>query len=178
MTTTKSTALYRMACQRHSCRAYDASRNIDDATVAAIIEAARVAPSAVNRQPWRFVVVRDAQRRAALLAKSRPAFLAAPVLIAAVAMADEAWVRPADGKNHADIDLAIAVQQMMLQATDMGLGTCWVCSFDVEASRTVLCLPQQAHVVALVPVGYPLDDTSENHDKRHALQDIMICEHF
>lgn len=167
-----------IAKKRYSCRHYDTEHIVTDADVDRVLEAARIAPSACNRQPWRFIVVRDAGRRAALLAKSRPAFNEAPVLIAAVGLHDRAWVRPADHKDHTDIDMAIAVQQICLQAADMGLATCWICSFDAEAAHSILNLPEHAECVALIPLGYPLDYENPTHDQRLSLDEIRRCETF
>ena len=164
---------------RYSCRGYDADRQVTPEQVAQVIEAARIAPSACNRQPWRFVVVRDPQRRAAMLAKSRPAFLEAPVLIVACGLTDQAWVRPADHKNHTHVDLSIAVEHMCLAATALGLATCWVCSFDVDAVRRELCLPDGVEPVAILPLGYAAKDHDVAPEKiRKPIDEICSCETF
>lgn len=149
---------------RFSCRNYDAARDVSNEDVLAVLEAARLAPSACNRQPWRFVVVRDEGARAALLAKSRPAFLDAPVVIACCGLHERVWVRPADNKDHTDVDLAIAAEHICLAAAAKGLATCWVCSFDTEAARRVLNLPATAEPVALLPLGY----AAEGHEQAPA----------
>lgn len=168
--------LMHILAERYSCRSYDSTRPVSDEDIRAILEAARIAPSACNRQPWRFIVVRDAERRQKLLAKSRPAFMEAPVVVACVGLHDQVWVRPADGKDHTDVDLSIATQQICLAATTLGLGTCWVCSFDVEGTRQALELPETAEPVALIPLGYPKAGTEVPKKTRKPLEDICACE--
>ncbi|MCD8387210.1 MAG: nitroreductase family protein [Bacteroidales bacterium] len=151
--------------RRYSCRNYS-DLKIEKETLDTILRAAQLAPSACNRQPWRFYIVEDADKRAELLAKSKPAFLAAPVVIAAVGLHDVAWHRPSDGKDHTDIDVAIAVEHICLAAADQGVGSCWVCSFDVEAARRVLKLTEGEEPIALIPLGYPSDAAIPNKDRK------------
>lgn len=157
--------------KRYSCRSFT-SENISESDLYRTLEAARLAPSACNRQPWRFYVVRDDSKRQRLLAKSRPSFVQAPVLIVAVGLHEEAWHRPSDGKDHTDIDLAIAIEHICLAAADAGLGSCWVCSFDVEATRQVLGLPENEEPIALIPIGYPADSAIPEK-KRKDMCDIV-----
>lgn len=162
---------------RYSCRKYSAERQVSDEQVRCVLEAARIAPSACNRQPWRFVVVRDPAKRAAILAKSRPSFTDAPVLIVACGQRDQAWVRPSDGKNHTDVDLSIAVEHMCLAATALGLATCWICSFDTEAARRELELPQGVEPIALLPLGYAASETIPEKIRK-TLNDVTSCEKY
>lgn len=131
-----------------------------------------MAPSACNRQPWRFYVVQDEDKRQRLLAKSRPSFMQAPMLIVAVGLHDEAWHRPSDGKDHTDVDVSIAVEHICLGAADLGLGTCWVCSFDVDATRHELDLAEGEEPIALIPIGYPADATIPEK-KRKDMREIV-----
>ena len=141
---------------RYSCRNFKPDP-VCRQDVEAILRAAWLAPSACNRQPWRFHVITDPEKRAQMLAKSKPAFTQAPVLIAAIGLHDQAWHRTSDGKDHTDIDVAIAVEHICLAATDMGLATCWICSFDTEAASQILRLGPSEEPVALIPLGYPAD---------------------
>lgn len=141
---------------RYSCRDYDATAPVSDEEVSKVLDAARLAPSACNRQPWTFVVVRDEALRSRILAKSRPAFMNAPVLIVACGHHDAAWHRPVDDKDHTDVDVSIAVEHICLAAAALQLGTCWVCSFDVEGTRAALELPDEVEPVALIPLGRPV----------------------
>jgi nitroreductase len=169
---------YELVCKRYSCRSYDATREVTDELVRAVIETAQLAPSACNRQPWRFVVVRNAARRAKMLAKSRPAFLDAPVLIVACGVRSDAWVRPSDQKNHTDVDLAIAIEHICLAATSLDLATCWVCSFDVDAVRSELNLPTDVEPIALLPLGFAAPGTSIAAKVRKPLEEILRWENY
>lgn len=163
--------------ERYSCRDFDENRPVDKATVNNIVEAARLAPSACNRQPWTFVAVTDPELRGMILSKSRPAFLKAPVVIVACGHNADAWHRPADNKDHTDIDLAIAIEHLCLATTALGLGSCWVCSFDVDATRRALGIPADIEPVALLPIGYP-ENPSVPAKNRKSLEDILRWEKF
>lgn len=166
-----------LARDRFSCRDYDSARPVSDNDVSRVLEAARISPSACNSQPWHFFVVRDSAVRAAMLAKSRPAFVTAPVLIVCCGVHTEAWHRPADNKDHTDIDMAIAIQQMCLAATAAGMATCWICSFDTQAVRDALTLPEYMEPVALLPLGYANTAIYPEVPQkiRKSLDDIVTC---
>lgn len=118
-------------------------------------ECMRLAPSAVNRQPWKFRIVRSAEGREKLQScYSRPWFNEAPLYILASLLHEEEWVR-ADGKAHGNIDVAIAVEHLCLAATEQGLGTCWVCNFDAERCHQLFEMPETEEPVVIIPVGYP-----------------------
>lgn len=169
---------YDLVCRRYSCRGYDALRPVTDEQVRAVVETAQLAPSACNRQPWTFVAVRSLDARTAMLAKSRPAFIEAPVLLVAIGLHDQAWHRPSDNKDHTDVDVSIAVEHICLAASSMGLATCWVCSFDVDAVRNVLDLPDNAEPVALIPLGYPSALSQVPAKTRKPLDEILKWEKF
>jgi nitroreductase len=169
---------YELVCKRYSCRSYDPTREVSDELVRAIVETAQLAPSACNRQPWQFVAVRNFERRQRMLAKSRPSFIDAPVLLVACGKHSEAWVRPSDNKDHTDIDLAIAVEHMCLAATSLDLATCWICSFDVEAVRNELSLPDDVEPVALLPIGFAAPGKSIAAKVRKPLDDILKWENL
>lgn len=178
---TKDTEAYRnfidLVRQRYSCREYDSDRHVEPHTVQAVIEAARLAPSACNRQPWTFVAITDPEIKATVLAKSRPSFLQAPVIIAACGHHDQVWVRPSDNKDHTDVDISIAVEHICLAATSLGLATCWVCSFDVQATRQALSLPDSVEPVALIPLGYPANPGVPEKNRKD-LDQILRWEKF
>jgi nitroreductase len=129
-----------------------------------ILEAARLAPSARNRQPRHFIVVTDAEKRKALSGGMFAKFLKqSPVVIAACG--DER----AAPKWHA-IDVAIAVENMVLAATGEGLGTCWIGSFDENKVRDTLKIPKNLRVIVLLAVGYPSDRESLTSKVLHAVR--------
>lgn len=162
---------------RYSCRNYSQTP-VTDALVSAVVDAARIAPSACNRQPWTIIAVRDKDTRAKMLAKSRPAFMDAPVVLVACGHHDQAWHRPADGKDHTDVDLSIAVEHICLAATTLGLATCWVCSFDTIATREALGLPDEVEPIALLPLGYSADEGPAPMKIRKNIDQILRWEKY
>lgn len=163
---------------RYSCRSYDCEREVSKDLVRAVVDAGRLAPSACNRQPWTFVAITAKDVRERILAKSRPAFLDAPVVLVACGHHSEAWHRPSDGKDHTDVDVAIAVEHICLAAASLGLGSCWVCSFDVDAVRGALALPEDVEPVALIPLGYAAPDSKVPMKVRRALDVVLRWENF
>jgi len=121
----------------------------------AVLEAARLAPSADNKQPWAFIVVTDPQVKERLRSSyDEEWFIEGPVIIVACAVPKEAW-RRMDGEEYWKVDVAIAMQNLVLAATELGLGTCWIADFNEEATKKALRIPQDVHVVAMTPLGYP-----------------------
>ncbi len=162
---------------RYSCRNY-LTRDIDDDLVYKIVEAAQLAPSACNRQPWTFIAVRNEATRRQILAKSRSSFIDAPVVIVACGHHDQAWHRPSDNKDHTDVDLSIAIEHICLAATSLGLATCWVCSFDTEATCQALELPDYIEPIALIPLGYSADQSPMPPKVRKKLNEIIRWEKY
>ena len=140
--------------KRRSIRKY-LPRKVENDKLDRVLEAARRAPSAKNLQEWRFVVVRDEGRRKRLAeaAKGQTFVGEAPVVIASCATITD-YVMTC-GQLTYPIDLAIAVEHMVLQATAEGLGTCWIGAFYEEEVKKVLNIPPEVKVVALLPMGYP-----------------------
>jgi len=141
---------------RESVRSYDPGRPVPRETIERILEAGRLAPSAVNRQPWRFLVVSSPEA----LARVRPAygkqwFQDAPHILAVAGEPAAAWTRKYDGFNSHQMDLAIAMTHLLLAAEDEGVGTCWVSAFDPAVMRPALGLKEGEEVYAVTPLGYP-----------------------
>uniref|UniRef100_UPI004056BCCB nitroreductase family protein n=1 Tax=Alistipes sp. TaxID=1872444 RepID=UPI004056BCCB len=143
---------------RYSVRHYS-SRPVEQEKIDYLLECARLAPSACNRQPWHLFVVREkGQREALCAAASRFEWLKeAPLLIAVCVDDAQAWTRSKDGHCHADIDAAILTEHLSLAATAQGLGSCWICAFDPELCRKALHLAEELRPVALLPIGYAED---------------------
>lgn len=158
--------------ERHSTRTYDpaplSQQEIND-----VLEAARLAPSACNKQPWRFYAVTNKAVREKMLAKSRPGFLDASVAIVAVGLHSQAWHRPSDGKDHTDVDVSIAVEHICLAAQARGLDTCWVCSFDVQAVRDALSLADDEEPIAIVPMGRAAHAEAPAKNRK-AFDDVVV----
>jgi len=139
---------------RYSVRGYKPDP-VDDDTLSRVLEAARQAPTAANRQPFRIVVIHTRGREVELArVYGRDWFTQAPLVLAVVAVPGEAWQR-SDGKSYADVDATIAMDHLILAAAAVGLGTCWVAAFDPDAARDVLGLPVDVEPVAFTPLGYP-----------------------
>jgi len=135
-------------------RAYE-NRDVEEDKLKRILEAARIAPSAANIQPWLFIVIRKIEVKQKLKAAyARPWFWAAPVVICACGIKSQAW-RRSDGKNYLDVDVAIAMDHLILAATAEGLGTCWIGAFDPTEVKRILNLSPEIEPIALTPLGYP-----------------------
>lgn len=143
--------------KRYSVRAY-LSKPVEEDKLQKVLDAARLAPTAANRQPFRIIVVKTEGREEELNQVYRADwFVQAPLIICACAVLDEAWVR-ADGKDYYDVDTTIAMDHLILAAADLGLGTCWIAAFDAAAARKILDLPDNVEPVVLTPLGYPADN--------------------
>lgn len=146
---------------RYSCRDYDTTRRPSQDEISKVLEAARIAPSACNRQPWMFLVVEnDEGREAVIRSYERQWIRTAPAFIIALGDHSEAWHRGYDNKDHTDVDVSIAVEHMCLAAASLGLGSCWVCNFDAEAIRRDFDIPAELEPVAILPIGYPADGSA------------------
>jgi len=156
---------------RKSVRAFK-DKAVEEDKLHAVLEAGRLAPSASNRQEWRFVVVRDAAMRAKLVAAAKnQAFVgAAPVVIACCARTDNHVM--SCGQPCYPINVAIAMDHMALTAVELGLGTCWIGAFFEDQVKELLGIPQDVRVVELLPLGYPVD-ASPKEKKRLPLSDIV-----
>jgi len=146
--------------KRRSIRNY-LPKEVEEEKLRKVLEAARLAPSAKNRQEWRFIVVRDKEKREELVREAsphQPFMLSAPVIIVAYAL-DKDYVMKCGVPAHY-IDIAIALTHIHLQAVEEGLGTCWIGSFHQDKVKEVLNLPKEAEVVQLMTLGYPAEDPS------------------
>ncbi|MBM3293535.1 MAG: nitroreductase [Candidatus Aminicenantes bacterium] len=157
--------------KRYSVRAYD-PRPVEEERLARVLEAARLAPTACNLQPFRIIVLPTKGREKELLRiYGRPWFVQAPLVLAVCALPDESWKRKSDGWNAAEVDATIAMDHIILAATEEGLGTCWIAAFDPDAARDVLGLPRAVVPVAFTPLGYPADSPPPR--KRRPLADLV-----
>jgi nitroreductase len=164
-----------LARERFSVRAFE-DRPVEDEKLMAVLEAARLAPSAANRQPLRFIVAHTAGREEALRrVYDREWFVGAPIVICACVVPGESWVR-VDGRSYADFDAAVAVDHLMLAAADLGLGTCWVAAFDVGRAREAFGIPPDVEPVAFTPLGYPA--ASPPKKERKPLDVLVRYEHW
>lgn len=162
--------------KRYSVRAYKPDP-VEDGKLEQVLEAARLAPSAANRQPFQLIAIRTAGREAELQRiYHREWFTQAPLVICACGKPAEGWVRGYDGKNYTYVDVAIAMDHLILTAANLGLGTCWIAAFDPEAAREVLGLPDEVEPIVFTPLGYPADQSGLK--ERKPLSDLVRYERW
>ena len=160
---------------RYSVRAYKPDP-VEDEKLQQILEAALLAPTAANRQPFKIIVVHTAGREAELnKIYQRDWFVQAPLLICGVGVPRNAWVR-GDNRRYLDVDVAIVMDHLILAAANLGLGTCWVAAFDAKAARQILQLPDEVEPLIFTPLGYPADQPDEK--ERKSIQEVVRFEHW
>jgi nitroreductase len=162
--------------RRCSVRSYQ-ERPVEERKLKSILEAARLAPSASNRQEWRFILVRDKDIRQRLMkAAKNQAFVGeAPIVIACCAETDNHVM--SCGQLCYPIDVAVAVEHMVLKAVEEGLGTCWVGAFYEDKAKEILGIPGDIRIVELLTLGYPAKPCRVDKD-RLALDEIVMYERW
>lgn len=165
-----------LARERYSVRAYRADEIPDD-VLERVLEAFRLAPTAANCQPLIAIVTHTEDRSEELRRiYDKPWFAEQPPIVVCVCSCpDRAWSRR-DGHSYADVDAAIAMDHLILAATDEGLGSCWVGAFDPTAAREVLALPDNVEPIAFTPLGYPADQSRAK--RRKPLSDLVRYERW
>ncbi len=158
--------------KRCSVRSYQ-NRPVEREKLDKILEAARLAPSASNRQEWRFIVVQDKEtrKRLAQAARNQTFVGEAPVIIVCCAKTDNHVMTC--GQMCYPIDVAIAIEHMALKATEEGLGTCWIGAFHEEKVKEILVIPQDIRIVELFILGYPAKPSSGSKD-RLSIEEIVM----
>ena len=161
--------------KRHSVRAYKPDPVADD-KLQKVLEAARLAPTACNLQPFQFIVINTKGREAELRRIYRDHwFVQAPIVICVCGIPSQSWVRQ-DGKNYCDVDVTIAMDHLILAAADLGLGTCWIGAFNPDAARKILQLPDDVEPIAFTPLGYP--DDEPGYKSRKSIDELVRYEHW
>ena len=169
-------SLLDLAKKRYSVRSY-MDKKVEKEKILQVLEAGRLAPSAVNFQPIHLVVITEEQEKQKIYEVYQRAWIKeAPVIIVACGDHRTSWKRN-DGKDHCDIDVAIAVDHMILAATDLGLGTCWVCAFDAKRCHELLGLPDYLEASVLIPLGYPKGERI-TEAKRKSIDEIVSWERY
>ncbi len=149
---------------RYSVRAYKPDP-IEDEKLAHVLESARLAPTAANRQPFQLVVLHTKGREKELLRiYQREWFSQAPIIICACGVPRLGWVRD-DMRRYLDVDVAIVMDHLILAATNQGLGTCWIAAFNAGAAREILMLPDEVEPLIFTPLGYPADEPGPKERK-------------
>jgi nitroreductase len=159
--------------KRYSVRNYQ-TKPVEDDKLNKVLEAARLAPTAHNFQPFKLIVVKTRGNEENLKRiYDRKFFVEAPIVICACTLLEEGWTRD-DGKNYAEVDTTIAMDHLILAATELGLGTCWIGKFDLKAAREVLNVPENVLPLVFTPLGYPND--TPRTKQRKSMDDIVIHE--
>jgi nitroreductase len=168
--------------KRYSVRKYS-PKPVEEEKIKLILEAARLAPSSENSQPWHFFIVKD-REKIEKIAKAMPLktdlfinqFIAkAPVLIVACAANVPLIQRIIAPVIHLDwykIDVAIALEHMVLTACELGLGTCWIGWFDEKKIKKILGMPKKHKVIELLTLGYPAEGFLPRTKMRKAMEEI------
>jgi nitroreductase len=167
-----------IAKSRYSCRNYKADV-VPEEMLNKIFEAFRVAPSAVNYQPCHIIVIKEQSNKEKIFESYQREWVKAPVILIACVDHSLSWKRK-DGKDHADIDISIAVDHLIIQATELGLATCWVCNFDRQLLADNFDLPDNIEPVVIIPLGFPNDQSDpERHSvKRKPVAEFVHLEKF
>ena len=161
---------------RRSIRRY-LDKPVEKEKLAKVLEAARLSPSAVNFQPWSFIVVTGKEQKEKLWQSyGSDWFISAPVIIVACANLDQAW-KKFDGEEYWKVDLSIAIQDLILAAWEQGFGTCWVGAFHEEEAKQALGIPGNVRIVAMTPLGYPAEEKGPVTDRK-PLDEIVRYEHW
>ncbi len=166
-----------LASQRSSVRNFEA-KLVEKEKLLYVLEAARIAPSAANFQPWQFIVVTDPEIIKLVQTVYHREWLAtAPAIIVAMGDHKKGWRRKSDGKDFTDIDVAISVDHLTLAATEQGLGTCWICNFNTERCGEIFNVPDNLEMIALIPIGYPVIE-SKPVKKRDPIEQLVHWNKF
>ncbi len=169
--------LMEIITHRRSIRSYK-SQEVDEEKLEYLLNAFRKAPSAKNLQPWKLIIVKDKRKKSDLtIACNNQSFIAeAPIIIVACAKEDEAYDAMGEYMNSFSIDIAIALEHLILAAAEQGLGTCWIGSFKEKLVKDLLDIPENVRVVALTPLGYPDKETPKRG--RKSLSEIVCYEKY
>ena len=161
--------------ERYSVRKFQ-DRVIEQEKLDTLLKAAQLAPSARNTQPCKFVVIRDEEKRKKLtdICKGQKFVSQAPVTIAICANNTDYTMTC--GQKAYTIDAAIAAEHIVLQATEMGLGTCWIGAFFHDEIANLINLPHDYKIVALLPVGYPEIEKGKRNLK--SIEEIVVLDSF
>lgn len=165
---------FELVASRESIRSYNPQRPLSQEVLTQILEAGRLAPSAANRQPWRFIVVSSETKLAEIrTAYTRLWISDAPHVLVIVGNKEQSWKR-SDGYDSIETDLAIAADHLILAAESLGIGTCWIGNFDYAIVRSVLELDDDEVVFAFTPLGYPQDGFEKKGAKvRKAFDEVV-----
>ena len=163
--------------KRRSVRKYKEDP-IPEKALMRVLEAARLAPSGKNFQPWKFIIVKDKALKEKLAQASAGQFFMAeaPIIIVGCGFPDNCYAGMGRYMKSWSVDVTIALEHLILQAQEEGLGTCWIGSFEEEEVKAILNIPENVKVLALTPLGYP--DEIPRFRGRKSLDEIISYDRF
>jgi nitroreductase len=165
-----------LIANRYSVRAYKPDL-VEVEKLQKVLEAARLAPTACNRQAFQIIVIQTKGRKEELHRIYKPDwFIQAPLILCMCAVPAQGWVRSSDQRRYLDLDLGIVMDHLVLEATNQGLGTCWVADFNPDAVRRILELPNEIEPMIFTPLGYAAD--APGLKKRKPLSDLVRYERW
>jgi nitroreductase len=141
--------------KRESIRNYDPNRPVPREILEKILEAGRLAPSAKNLQPWKFLLISSP----ALLKKVKASYLRdwikdAPHILVLIGLKNQAWIRGYDGYNSVETDVSIAMTHIILAAENEGVGACWIAAYNPSLLKEALNRGEDQQIFAMTPLGY------------------------
>ena len=157
-----------LARERCSIRSYE-KRKVEKEKRDLILEAGRLAPTGCNRQGQRLIVV-ESEDGLEKVSEAGHTY-GAPMAVVVCMKKGGSWIRPSDGRNLMDTDASIVTDHMMMEASDLGLGSCWICNFDAGVLRRVLSIPDDIEPVNILLVGYAAGKGNEK--SRKPLSDMV-----
>lgn len=160
---------------RESIRNYDPARSVPKEILERILNADRLAPSACNFQPWKFLLISSAEQLEKIrVCYDRDWFKEAPHILVIVGQRNKAWNRSYDGYNSIETDVAIALTHIILAAENEGVGACWIEAYNPAILREVLSLNDNQVVFGITPLGYQKPGFKKSlSKKRKPLGDIV-----
>ena len=166
---------YKLIENRETIRVYDSEKEIPREVLSRILNAGRLAPSASNRQPWTFVLAASESKLQDVRATyQREWFQKAPYIVVVVGDKTKSWVRPKDGYNSIETDLAIAMDHMLLAAENEGVGACWVIAFDYDMLAKAIGLKENEVIFSMAAMGYPSEGFhKKGNKKRKPIEEIV-----
>ena len=169
---------YELMKKRYSCRSFT-QKEVEQEKIDLILEVARLAPTAVNYQPQRILVINDKEKLSRLSECTKYGWNA-PIVMIVCYDKNTSWKRKFDGHDEGIVDASIVTTLMMMEIVDLGLGTTWIGSFDPQKVRTVYNIPDNYEIVSILPIGYPSEDStpSGKHYERKNIEETVFYNKF
>lgn len=166
-----------LATQRTSVRKFQ-NKPIEKEKLDYLLKAMQMAPTAVNFQPLKFIVVQGEKLNELQSCYPRNWIQTAPMCIVACGDHKRSWKRSSDEKDYCDVDVAIAATHLILAATEQGLGTCWISNFDADQCKLIFNLPSHIEPIALIPIGYSDEKAEDIDEKKRKTIDELVQYYF